>query len=255
MNQPRLIAPQALRLPGRAALPSSVMVLAAGLGRRMRPLTDHLPKPLVPVAGKPLIDWALDNARAAGLRQAVVNTHYLGDALQAHLATHPSGLKIDISDEHDALLETGGGVARALQLIDADPFYVMNADNIWVSGPMECMAALAQHWHADRMDALLLMVPLNRAHGYDGPGDFSMDPLGRLARRRENRIAPFVFSGMQILRKALFDEVPQGAFSLNIIFNRALERGRLYGLVHDGLWFHVGTPEAVTDTQEMLRGE
>jgi MurNAc alpha-1-phosphate uridylyltransferase len=228
------------------------MVLAAGLGKRMRPLTATRPKPLVEVAGATLIDHALRRLAAAGIPSAVVNVHYMADRLEAHLARRNPGLDIRISDERAQLLETGGGVARALPLIEGDPFFVINSDNLWIDGARPSLRALAEAWDASRMDALLLLVPLARATGYEGQGDFHMDPAGRLSRRRERRVAPHVFSGIQLLARRLFEEVPEGPFSLNLLYDRALAEGRLFGLSHGGLWFHVGTPEAVGETETAL---
>lgn len=233
-------------------IPGAAMVLAAGLGKRMRPLTATRPKPLVEVAGRTMLDRALDHLRVAGVARAVVNVHYLADSVEAHLAARGQALDIRLSDERAALLETGGGVAKALTLIDADPFYVVNSDNLWIDGPVGTLRLLAERWDSAAMDALLLLVPLARAEGYDGGGDFHMDGGGRLKRRRNARIAPFVFSGIQMLSKRLFDGAPDGAFSLNWAYDKALAGGRLYGLVHQGLWFHVGTPQAVTATEALL---
>ncbi|MFN3287207.1 MAG: nucleotidyltransferase family protein [Sphingomonadaceae bacterium] len=233
-------------------MPRTAMVLAAGLGKRMRPLTATRPKPLVEVAGATLIDHALRRVAEAGVPNAVVNVHYMADRLEAHLARRNPGLEISISDERAQLLETGGGVARALPLIEGDPFFVVNSDNLWIDGARPSLRSLAEAWDADRMDALLLLVPLARATGYEGQGDFHMDPAGRLTRRRERRVAPYVFSGVQLLARRLFEAVPEGPFSLNLLYDRALAEGRLFGLSHGGLWFHVGTPEAVGETESAL---
>lgn len=233
-------------------MPRTAMVLAAGLGKRMRPLTATRPKPLVEVAGATLIDHALRRVADAGVPNAVVNVHYMADRLEAHLARRNPGLDIRISDERAQLLETGGGVARALPLIVGDPFFVINSDNLWIDGARPSLRALAEAWDASRMDALLLLVPLARATGYEGQGDFHMDPAGRLSRRRERRVAPYAFSGIQLLARRLFEEVPVGPFSLNLLYDRALAEGRLFGLSHGGLWFHVGTPEAVGETETAL---
>jgi MurNAc alpha-1-phosphate uridylyltransferase len=232
--------------------PPVAMVLAAGLGKRMRPLTATRPKPLVEVAGATLIDHALRRLREAGVHRAVVNVHYMADRLEAHLKRRSHGLEIRVSDERAQLLETGGGVARALALIDCDPFIVVNSDNLWIDGARPSLAALAERWDDARMDALLLVVPLARAMGYEGLGDFHMDAAGRLARRRERRVAPYVFSGIQILSRRLFAQAPAGPFSLNLLYDHALASGRLFGQSHGGLWFHVGTPEAVGETEAAL---
>ena len=244
--------PLALHLSTAVAMPQAAMVLAAGLGKRMRPLTATRPKPLVRVAGRTLLDHALANVAAAGIARAVVNVHYLAGQVEAHLVRNTHGLDIRVSDERAALLETGGGVTKALSRIDADPFFVVNSDNLWVDGAVNTLRSLAACWDPERMDALLLLVPLARAHGYTGFGDFHMDALGRLRRRQPPRLAPFAFSGIQLLKAALFEDVPDGAFSLNLIYDRALATGRLFGATHGGLWFHVGTPAAVTETEAIL---
>jgi MurNAc alpha-1-phosphate uridylyltransferase len=232
--------------------PTSAMVLAAGLGKRMRPLTATRPKPLVEVAGRALLDRALDTLRAGGVTQAVVNVHYLADRLEAHLAARPTGLDIRISDERKLLLETGGGITQALPLIEADPFLSINADNIWVDGPIGAVRLLADRWDASKMDALLLVVPHARANCHRGPGDFHMDAMGRLTRRRPGRVAPFVFTGLQMLSKSLFDGEEPTPFSMNRLWDRAAAAGRLCGVVHQGLWFDVGTVAAVRETEVLL---
>lgn len=234
------------------AAPASAMVLAAGLGRRMRPLTATRPKPLVEVAGKSLLDRALDTLRAGGVEHVVVNMHYMADRIEAHLAARPSGLKVSLSDERERLLETGGGIARALPLIQADPFLAINADNIWVDGPIGAARLLAERWNPAEMDALLLMIPQARANCHSGPGDFHMDATGRLSRRRPGRIAPFVFTGLQMLSKRLFEGVEVEPFSMNRLWDKAAAEGRLYGVVHQGLWFDVGTAAAVKQTEWLL---
>lgn len=233
-------------------MPSTAMVLAAGLGKRMRPLTMSRPKPLVEVAGRCLLDRALDHLREAGVGRAVVNTHYLADQVDAHLRRSEQHLDVVISDERVQLLETGGGVTMALPLIDCDPFYVVNSDNMWIDGSINTLRLLAQSWDADKMDALLLLVPLARATGYDGRGDFMMDPLGVLRRRPESRMGPYVFSGVQLISKLLFSGEPVEPFSMWRAWNKALHAGRLHGVVHQGMWFHVGTPAAVTETETLL---
>ena len=242
----------ALRPVPMAPVPEVAMVMAAGLGKRMRPLTATRPKPLVEVAGRPLIDHALARLEAAGVRKAVVNVHYLADALEAHLAKRVGPLEIAISDERDQLLETGGGLMRALPLIDADPFLVANSDNLWVDGPIDSLRLLAAHWDDARMDALLLLVPHDRAVNYKGKGDFHLDPLGRISRRRSGRIAPFIYSGIQLLSKRLLRDPPDGPFSTNPLWDRAIEEGRLFGISHLGLWFEVGSPQAIAPTEDAL---
>lgn len=227
------------------------MILAAGLGRRMRPLTDSRPKPLIEVRGRALIDYALDRLQAAGVRRVVVNLHWKGDLLRAHLANR-RGLDILFSDESEALLETGGGVAQALPLLGDAPFYVVNADVLWLNGAKDALHRLAAAFSADSTDALLLLHPTVRAIGYCGPGDYHMLPDGRLRRRREGEVAPFVFTGVQILSPALFREAPEGAFSLNLLYDRAQQAGRLFGLRHDGEWMGLNDPEALAAAEEAL---
>jgi N-acetyl-alpha-D-muramate 1-phosphate uridylyltransferase len=249
----RQVKPLALRPAPEVRVPEVAMVLAAGLGKRMRPLTATRPKPLVEVAGRPLIDHALARLEAAGVRKAVVNVHYLADALEAHLAKRKGPMEIAISDERDCLLETGGGLIRALPLIDADPFLSVNSDNLWVDGPMDSLRLLAANWDDARMDALLLLVPLARAYCHTGSGDFHMDAVGKLRRRKPNGVAPFVFTGIQMIsRRLLAGEVPDGAFSTNLLWNRAMEAGRLFGTVHQGLWFDVGRPQSIRRTEDIL---
>lgn len=232
--------------------PRSAMVLAAGLGRRMRPLTATRPKPLVEVAGRALLDRALDTLKAGGVAHVVVNVHYMADRIEAHLAARPTGLDITVSDERALLLETGGGITRALPLIEADPFLSINADNIWIDGPIGAVRLLAERWNRAEMDALLLMIPQSRANCHSGPGDFHMDPVGRLRRRGPGRVAPFVYTGLQMLSKSLFDGVAVEPFSMNRLWDRAAAKGRLYGVVHQGLWFDVGTAAAVRQTEQLL---
>jgi MurNAc alpha-1-phosphate uridylyltransferase len=245
--------PLALRpIPG-GEVPKTAMVLAAGLGKRMRPLTATRPKPLVEVAGKPLLDHCLDRLRAAGVEKAVVNVHYLADALEAHLNNRVEGLEILVSDEREQLLETGGGLVRALPMIDVDPFLVVNSDNLWVDGAVDSLRLLAANWDEARMDALLLLVPLARAHCHKGQGDFHMSAGGALKRRKPGGVAPFVYTGVQMVSKRLLaGELPEGPFSTNILWDRAIAKGRLYGAVHEGLWFDVGAPPNIRRTEEIL---
>lgn len=231
----------------------TAMVMAAGLGKRMRPLTASQPKPLVRVAGKPLVDHALDRLDEAGVARAVVNVHYLADALEAHLLERGSP-KVVISDERDALLETGGGLIKAqAQGQLPDPFFCLNADNIWLDGPRDAFADLSERWNPDEMDALLLLVSHARAENFAGPGDFYMDPVGRLTRRQQGRIAPFIYTGIQLISHRLLRDAPEGKFSTNILWNRAIEEGRLYGVSFTGLWFEVGTPQAIAPTEDALK--
>ena len=229
------------------------MVMAAGLGKRMRPLTATRPKPLIDVAGRPLLDHVLERLRVAGVENVVVNVHYLPASIEAHLAAKSHGLNVTISDESDQLLETGGGMVKAAPMIDADPFLVVNSDNLWVDGPADTLRRLCSHWDDARMDALLLVVPHARAQNHRGMGDFHMDRSGRLRRRERSRVAPFVFTGIQLVSKRLLEGAPEGPFSTNILWDRAIEAGRCFGAVHQGLWFDVGTPKAIGETEAFLQ--
>jgi N-acetyl-alpha-D-muramate 1-phosphate uridylyltransferase len=229
------------------------MVLAAGLGTRMRPLTDTRPKPMVKVAGKMLIDHMLDKLVEAGVETAVVNIHYLGDMLAAHLATRKIP-KIVISDERGELLGTGGGVVKVLAQFGGAPFFHVNSDTLWIDGVEPNLNRLAGAFDAETMDALLLLAPSAGSIGYDGRGDFSMAPDGRLIRRAEREVAPFVYAGAAVLSPALFKAAPTGEFSLTTLFDAAAEAGRLHGLRLDGLWMHVGTPDAIPAAEAAIAG-
>jgi MurNAc alpha-1-phosphate uridylyltransferase len=244
--------PLAIRPRIAVEMPQTAMVLAAGLGKRMRPLTATRPKPLIEVAGRTLLDRALDRVEAAGIPNAVVNAHYFADQIEAAVKARKGTLNISVSDERAELLETGGGVTKALPLIAADPFFVVNADNLWIDGSTDTLRLLAQRWNPEQMDALLLLVPLARATGYEGRGDFHMDPAGVVRPRGEFRVAPFVFSGIQLISKRLFDGETPEPFSMWRVWNKAIEAGRFYGAVHQGLWFHVGTPASVGETEDLL---
>lgn len=221
--------------------PTHAMVLAAGLGQRMRPLTLERPKPLIAVAGRSMLDRALDHLAAQGVGRIVVNSHWLGEMIHAHLAGRPG---VTLSPEAD-LLETGGGVAHALPLLGDGPVFVVNADILWTDGGRPALARLVDAWCDETMDAALLLVGRDRAVGHDGPGDFFLDETGRPRRRGSAASAPLLFTGVQILHPRLFRPEDTGAFSLNRLYDRALAAGRLFGLVHDGGWYHVGTPEAL----------
>lgn len=235
----------------KAAVPKTAMVMAAGLGKRMRPLTATRPKPLVELAGKPMIEHVFDRLRAAGVEKAVVNVHYLADALEGHLES-VQGIEVAVSDEREQLLETGGGLVKALPLIEGDPFLACNSDNFWIDGPADTLRLLASHWDDDAMDALLLLVPHARAFNHAGKGDFHMDRRGRLRRRARGKVAPYVFTGIQMLSKRLIKDTPEGPFSTNILWDRAIEEGRCFGAVHQGLWFDVGRPQSIKDTEAAL---
>jgi MurNAc alpha-1-phosphate uridylyltransferase len=230
--------------------PTHAMVLAAGLGLRMRPITQTLPKPLVPVAGRTMLDRALDHLDAVGCGRKVVNLHWLGDTIRRHLAGRAD---IAFSEEPD-LLETGGGVAQALPLLGDRPFFVCNADILWQDGERPALARLAEAFDPVRMDGLLLLQKVDGAFGYEGRGDFHRDGGGRLSRRRPDERADFLFAGVQILHPRLFADSPAGAFSLNLLYDRAIAADRLFGIVHDGSWYHIGTPDALAEAEILLRG-
>ena len=225
------------------------MVLAAGLGTRMRPLTDTRPKPLVEVNGRTLVDHVLDRLAEAGVRDVVVNVHHHADMLEKHVKQRKD-LKIHISDEREKLLDSGGGVKKALPLLGSDPFFIVNADTIWIEGVRPNLMRLAQDFNPARMDALLLLAPTASSIGYDGRGDFDLATDGLLSRRVEGCVTPFVYAGAAVLNPAAFAGLPEGAFSLNRLFDNAIEQGRLYGLRLDGVWMHVGTPEAIHEAEE-----
>jgi N-acetyl-alpha-D-muramate 1-phosphate uridylyltransferase len=231
--------------------PNSAIVLAAGLGTRMRPYVGDLPKPLVPVAGKPLIDYALDRLAEAGIEHVVVNVHYLANTLERHLAARKTP-RVVISDERGELLGTGGGIANALPKLGDKPFFLINSDTFWLDGIKSNLARLAKAFDGGTMDALLLLAPTTGSIGYSGRGDFAMAPDGRLRRRAEREVVPFVYAGAAILTPALFADAPSGAFPLTLLFDRAAERERLFGLRLEGLWMHVGTPEAVAAAEAAL---
>lgn len=245
---------RALRLRAEvpAEVPRTAMIMAAGLGKRMRPLTATRPKPLIEVGGKALLDHVLEKLQQAGVRKVVVNVHYLADALEAHLASRNHGLEVAISDERKLLMETGGGLVQAAPLIDADPFLALNSDNLWIDGPADTLKLLASQWDDRKMDALLLLVPQARALNHGGMGDFHMGSTGRLRRRQRSHVAPFVFTGIQIVSKRLLRDAPTGPFSTNILWDRAIEEGRCFGAVHQGLWFDVGTPQSIQMTETAL---
>ncbi|WP_420608040.1 nucleotidyltransferase family protein [Novosphingopyxis sp.] len=228
---------------------TGAMVMAAGLGKRMRPLTASSPKPLVRVAGQPLIDHTLAHLAKAGVRDVVVNVHYLADALEAHVANAPFGLNYQISDERERLLETGGGLVKALPMIASDPFFCVNSDNIWVDGPRAALTQLAEEWNGTRMDALLLLVPHARAHHHGGSGDFHLDGQGRISWRKERKVAPFIFTGIQLMAKRLIEGDAGESFGTSRFWDKAIADGRLYGSIFDGEWFDIGTPAAIRPTE------
>ena len=233
----------------------TAMLMAAGLGKRMRPLTATMPKPLVRVAGRPLIDRALDRLEEAGVAKAVVNVHYLADAIEAHLSVRQRQPAIAFSDEREHLLETGGGMVKAAtDGLLPDPFFACNADSVWLDGPRNAFADLTARWDPERMDALLLVVTHARAYNFDGSGDFYMDGSGQLRRKLPGRIAPFIYTGIQLVSQRLLRDAPEGKFSTNILWDRAIAEGRLFGVAFTGQWYEVGTPAHIRPTEEALRG-
>jgi MurNAc alpha-1-phosphate uridylyltransferase len=230
-------------------VPKTAMVLAAGLGTRMRPLTDAVPKPLLEIDGRSLLDHAIDRLALVGVETVVVNTHYKADMVAAHLASRQQP-RIEISFE-DELLETGGGVLRALPRL-GEMFFVVNSDTLWLDSRDYALARLAQAFDPERMDAVLLLQRTVTAVGYDGSGDYFLDTLGTPRRRAEGEIAPFLFTGIQLLHRRALDDAPGGRFSLNLIYDRAEAAGRLHAIVHDGEWFHVGTPDGLAATRARL---
>lgn len=228
----------------------TAMVMAAGKGTRMRPLTDDRPKPMVEVAGKPLIDHALDKLGDAGITRAVVNVHYFADQLEVYLRNR-SNPAITVSDERAELLETGGGMVLAQGYLP-DPFFCLNSDNIWVDGDCTAFETLSRFWDSTTMDALLLLVPHTNAANFTGAGDFFLDGAGRLTRRGDADHAPFIYTGIQLVSHRLLRDAPKGKFSTNVLWTRALEEGRLFGVPFDGRWFEVGTPDAIHPTEVAL---
>ena len=227
-----------------AARPKTAMVLAAGLGKRMRPLTVTTPKPLLEVGGRALIDHALDRLHRAGIAKVIVNVHYLAQLVRVHLA-RSARTPVEFSDESSRLLDTGGGIANALPQIGDEPFYLLNSDSFWIEGVSPNLDLLADAWRDDDMDALVLVCPTVQAIGYSDRGDFLLDPAGRVQWRPERDVAPFVYAGTAILHPRLFNGCPPGPFPLKVLFDRAIEAGRLFGVRLDGVWFHVGTPASI----------
>ena len=231
---------------------NTAMIMAAGKGTRMMPLTADRPKPLVEVGGVALLDHVLDHLRDAGVGKIVVNAHYLADQVEAHLAAHATDFDVSISDERELLRDTGGGLVQALPMISDDPFICVNADNWWTNDGQNAIARLMAHWDAARMDVLMLLVPLATAYNSQGIGDFNMDADGRLSRRVGDAPAPYVWTGIQLLSKKLIVDPPSDVFSTNVFWDRAIAEGRCMGLVHEGMWFDVGYPAAIAATEERL---
>lgn len=233
---------------------SSAFVLAAGLGTRMRHLNDQCPKPLMPIAGRTLLDRVLDHIKEAGLKDAVVNIHYQADKVEDHLKSRTEGPNIILSDERGKLLETGGGVKKALGLISSETFFAINSDALWTDDTIEnTMLAMKTAWDPEKMDVLLVMVPTDEALYFKGAGDFFVDKKSRLSRRGTAESAPFMFGGIQILKKSLFKGISENRFSLNKIYDEALRNGRAYGHAFKGVWMHIGDPEAVDEAENYFK--
>lgn len=238
---------------GKAVKPHTAMIMAAGRGERMRHLTDETPKPMLRVADRPLIDWVIERLQAAGIGRIVVNASYLGDQIIEHLKGRDEAEFVTVSEPER--LETGGGVYNAREHLGDDPFFVINADTLWLDGPSPLLSRMAELWQPE-MDALLMVQPTVRVFGdYEGRGDFEMAPDGRLIRRPDWNIAPFVYGGVQLVSPSLITDPPSEAFSFNKFWDRAIEAERLYGMSHDGVWFHVGTPEGLDLADEQLAPE
>jgi MurNAc alpha-1-phosphate uridylyltransferase len=234
----------------------TAMIMAAGKGTRMLPLTETLPKPLIAIAGSTLLDHVLDHLRKAGVGRIVINVHHLADQVEAHLAAHAADFDVRISDERALLRETGGGLVWAKPLIASDPFFCINADSWWTDRGGNAFARLAEAWDAARMDVLMLVVPFACAGNTQGIGDFDMDAEGRLSREGGKAIArPYSWTGIQLIAKHLVADPPSEVFSTNVLWDRAITQGRCHGLVHDGLWFDVGYPEAIAMTEAELARE
>lgn len=232
-------------------VPTRAMIMAAGLGTRMRPLADDRPKPMVTVRGRTLIDHTIDRLVAAGVEMVVINLHYRADMLRAHLAGRRD-IEIRYSDETGELLGTGGGVRKAMANFEGEPFFILNSDSVWVEGYVPALEAMKRAWDDAGMDGLLLLAAMTTAMGYEGSGDFRMDALGHLSRVPERETAAYAYTGVQIVHPRLFDGAPEGGFSTNVMWNRAIAGKRLYGMALDGVWIHVGTPQARDEAEEYL---
>ena len=235
-------------------MPGTAMIMAAGKGTRMMPLTASKPKPLIAVAGTTLLDHVLDLLRDAGVGRIVVNVHYLADQIEAHLAAHANDFDVTISDERALLRDTGGGLIQALPLIRDDPFFCINADNWFADTEEHALHRMATRWDPARMDVLMLVVPMEHAGNTQGTGDFDLDPEGRLSRDGTKRPRPYVWTGIQLLARQVIADAPTDVFSTNVFWDRAIKRGRCYGLVHDGDWFDVGYPAAIALTEARISG-
>jgi len=243
--------PKPTSRPTSRPTPSTAMVFAAGLGQRMRPITDAIPKPLVKVGGRTLLDHCLDRLAEAGVGTAIVNVHWLADQIEAHLTSRVAP-RIVISDERAKLLDQGGGIKKALPLIGDAPFFICNTDALWIEGPRSELDRLIKFFDPAKMDALLLVAQAAGAVGVDGPGDFTMDPFNRLTKREQRHVAPFVYAGVGIIKPQLFEGIAEDVFRLAPFFFRAAEQGRLYGVRLDGAWLHVGRPESIPEAERAI---
>ncbi len=237
-----------------ALVTDTAMVMAAGLGSRMRPLTDNCPKPLISVAGTTLLDHVLGHLRGVGIGKVVVNVHYLPDQIEAHLSRHSHGLDVHISDERTLLRDTGGGLVQALPLIADDPFFCINADNWWTDAGENALRRMSDAWDAKAMDVLMLLVPTGQAGNTQGTGDFDLSDAGRISREGPKRPRPYVWTGIQLMAKRIIIDPPSEVFSTNVFWDRAIAAGRCFGLVHHGRWFDVGYPAAITMTEAAIAG-
>jgi MurNAc alpha-1-phosphate uridylyltransferase len=233
----------------------NAMVLAAGLGTRMTPANGTLPKPLVELRGRALIDRVLDRLAEAGIKRAVVNVHHKADLIEAHVKSRKAP-RIVISDERSGKLDTGGGVKRALPRLGPGAFLIHNSDSVWIEGVGSNLTRLMSTWDETRMDCLLMLAVASGSHGYQGRGDFALQPDGRVRRRKlEQEIVPFAFTGVSVAHPRLFEDSPEGAFSLNVVWSRAIAAGRAYGMRMDGRWMHVGSPDALAQAEQCLENE
>ncbi|WP_378946347.1 nucleotidyltransferase family protein [Mesorhizobium sp. ANAO-SY3R2] len=238
-------------MSGESNIPAVAMVLAAGLGKRMRPITETMPKPLVRISGKTLLDWGLDSLAEVGVEKAVVNVHYLPDQIIEHVASRHAP-RVKISDERDGLLDSAGGIVRARQELGADPFYIVNADTFWIDHGMPNLARLALAWDASRMDILLMLADLSQATGHSGGTDFLVEANGQL-RRAAGSPDGLIYAGAAIIHPRMFEDAPEGPVSLNRYFDQAISAGRLFGMQMHGSWITVGTPEAIAPAEAAVK--
>lgn len=233
----------------------SAMIMAAGLGTRMRPLTNDRPKPLVKVAGQTLLGHCLDQMQLANIKNIVINVHYRAEMVEQYMTDHHEFANISISDERGQLLETGGGLIQAKPMLGDKPFFCLNSDNIWTNGSENALLKLASAWDDGKMDALLLLVSKGQAYGHNGVGDFFRDDDGRIIRRGENDSAPYIYTGIQIISHRLLRDAPSGPFSTNILWDRGIAEGRIFCALHDAKWLDIGTPQSIPMAEKLLAAE